>query len=287
MSLPSTDQAIVDALLHDDYATALAELYAITLPKVYNVVPEGKLAKRFLKDSIIKFRSEASRGRITLKGAGSIQEYLVHACKERYLEYQKTAEIDRKIIHSLKNRDNEGWAFYYMQMHYFPMIKNWVRQNDGSEEEAKDLIMDGIEVLITNIREGKYQPQSNARLSSYFFGICKNKWYDQLKRRRRTRPVSLLSDLEMEEFESELYYEYQDDLLNERQKLVKNLFSQATDSCQRMLGFYYYDELPHEEIAKRMGLKNADTSKTQKNRCLQRLKGALKKIWGEERPDLP
>ena len=146
----------------------------------------------------------------------------------------------------------------------------------GSDEEAKDLIMDGIEALINNIRSDKYELRQEASLKTYFYQICKNKWYDYLDKRKRSRPISLFADLELDHFESEYYHAFDEDLLNERQRQVSKVFNEATDTCRNVLRYYYYDELSHDEIANRMGYSGADSSKTQKNKCIRKIKTVLK-----------
>jgi RNA polymerase sigma factor (sigma-70 family) len=166
-------------------------------------------------------------------------------------------------------------------------VKYFVLKSGGSEEEAKDVIMDGIEALIRNIREGQYVFQDNAKLKTYFFQICRNKWFDYVNRKQRQKPVSLLADLNLEDFDNNYFYEFNEDLLNDRQRIVAELFDKSSDTCRQVLSYFYYDELSHDEIAERMGFSGPDSSKTQKNKCLRKLKSALKTILtGQEVADL-
>jgi DNA-directed RNA polymerase specialized sigma24 family protein len=47
------------------------------------------------------------------------------------------------------------------------------------------------------------------------------------------------------------------------------------EPCCSLLDKFYWEELSGEEIARQMNYKNADTVKTQKYKCMQKLKVAL------------
>lgn len=271
-----------------DEAKALQDLYRECLPAILeedlDLAP--RQAKRYLQDALIKVRDDVIHGHlVNVQGEEDLVTYTLGLVRRRVENEHDEKEIDQKIIESLQNPTSDGWAFYYMQLHYFPGVNYFVQKNGGSEEEAKDIIMDGIEALINNVRTGHYQPRDSAKLRTYFFQICRNKWYDYLDRKKRTRPVSLFADLELDRLEEDYYYEYNDELMNERQKEVANVFKQSTETCQRVLGYFYYDEMSHEEIASRMGYNGPDTSKTQKNKCLRKLKSTLSSIFSGDESD--
>jgi RNA polymerase sigma factor (sigma-70 family) len=268
--------------IKDHEAQALQELYRACLPQVKELYGDDELARKTLQDALIKLRDDIIRGAVVGGDQDSLSEYLVRQCAKRLDQEEKDREVEQKIIRSLENNANDGWAFYYMQVHYFPSVSYFIQKNGGSEEEAKDIIMDGIEALLRNIRDGSYQPTSAAKLRTYFFQICRNKWYDYLKKKKRSQPLSLFADLELERFENTYYYEFDEDLLNERQKMVAELFQTSTDNCQKVLGYFYYDELSHEEIAQKMGYSGASSSKTQKNKCLRKLKSALESTFKKQ-----
>lgn len=258
---------------------ALQELYAQTLPLVEEFVKNKDTAKNYLQEAVIKLRDDIVASRLTLAGHKSLRDYLAHLCKERLTKEERDREVEKKLVESLETKENDGWAFYYMQMHFFPTVKRQVMQYGGSEEEAKDIMMDGIEALIRNVRDGAYVYKDNAKLKTYFIQICRNKWFDYSKRKNRAKPISLFSDLNLEDYESNYFYEFNDDLLNDRQRIVAELFNKSTETCRQVLSYFYYDELSHEDIAERMGFSGAESSKTQKNKCLRKLKIALRNIF--------
>jgi DNA-directed RNA polymerase specialized sigma24 family protein len=107
--------------------------------------------------------------------------------------------------------------------------------------------------------------------------VCRNLWVDEMKRKSRSRTFRPLDDLDGEDLKYLAYYDnYESEALTERQRVVQQAFSQSTDTCRQVLSYFYYENLSHDEIAARMGYKNSDTCKTQKMKCLTKLKMAVK-----------
>jgi len=72
---------------------------------------------------------------------------------------------------------------------------------------------------------------------------------------------------EQEIVEVEYFYEEDND-----QKKMAEYFRLLGESCKRILMLFYYDKLSTKDIAVKMDLAGSDYVKTQKYRCLQKLK---------------
>jgi RNA polymerase sigma factor (sigma-70 family) len=274
---PSTlrpeDKALVDRIRKGEYEV-LDELYASCFPKVREEVGNPQHSKVYLEDVLIKIREDVLNRSLVLT-YDTLEEHIIGLCRERFEKAQENTKLDQKVIECLKEQD--GWSFYYMQRMYFPSVYALVRMQGGSKQDAEDVIMDGIQALLQNIEAGKYEVQDTARLKTYFLRICRNIWVDEVKRKSRTRVVRPLDDLNSDDLKFLAYYDnYESENLTDRQKLVQTVFSDATETCKRVLGYFYYENLSHDEIAARMGYKNSDTCKTQKMKCLTKLKTAVK-----------
>ena len=71
-----------------------------------------------------------------------LQLHLVHKALKIYYQKAEAIILDKKLMNALLN--NDGWAYYYMQVKFFPSITAMVLANGGTEEDAKDVIMDGV-----------------------------------------------------------------------------------------------------------------------------------------------
>ena len=65
---------------------------------------------------------------------------------------------------------------------------------------------------------------------------------------------------------------------HENFKIIHKVISEMGKPCAPILVAYYWNNLKMERIAKKLGYKNADSVKAQKNRCMNKLKEYITKL---------
>ncbi|MCE3007153.1 MAG: sigma-70 family RNA polymerase sigma factor [Bacteroidetes bacterium] len=275
-SLTDTDRKLLNQIKAGQTG-ALEQLYVQALHIATEEMGVARLVHDYLQEAVLALKKAIQMDRVDLRGSRSLAEYLARLVHERWENTLKNQELDQKIIATLQSDKDSGWAFYYMQRHYFPGVSYFVRGHGGTEEDAKDIIMDGIYALLSNVRAGKYTPTDSASLKTYFFSICKNKWRDYQKKKKNNPIADPIEGLPDSEGEVHYYAEFDEDLLNERQKMVADIFGHAGEKCHRILSYFYYENLSHEQIAERMGYEGPNTSKEQKKRCMNKIRDLVLK----------
>jgi len=149
---------------------------------------------------------------------------------------------------------------------YFPMVLNMVVQNSGTEEEAKDIFQEAVIVLYDRIRQGNFELSS--RLKTYIYSICRRLWLKQLG--SQGRAFHDVSDYEE-------VIPVEDDLAKHREKdwqlsMMERALDKLGEPCRTIIRDFYILNLSMQEICEKFGYTNADNAKTQKYKCLQRLK---------------
>ena len=153
--------------------------------------------------------------------------------------FKKISDID--IIIGIRNQDDKVLNWLYDN--YFQSVKNHVLNNSGSIEDVSDVFQDSIIALYNQITEDNLNLTTD--LKGYFFGIARNVWSAQLRRKQKT--TDLVIDLPDETTED------QSDLVLER--IISRVF-QRLKSDQQMVLNLFSDGLTYEEIAEKMNLKN-------------------------------
>ena len=176
---------------------------------------------------------------------------------------------DQTIISQLK-KGNELYLKYLYE--HLEMVKSWVNNNNGNDEDAYDLFQEAIIVFYKNISAGKYEHKS--KISTYLFGICKRQWYNQLNRRLKyERPVSGVSQVDNEPFDS-----FEIELTRGRDSL-KNYINQAFDKlgepCKSLLEKSIFLKIKMDEIATMFNYASAHSARQQKLRCIKRLRSYI------------
>lgn len=153
----------------------------------------------------------------------------------------------------MRNQDDKILNWLYDN--YFQSIKNHVLSNSGSIEDVSDVFQDTIIALYNQITDDKLNLTTD--LKGYFFGIARNVWSNQLRKKQKT--IELEIDLpEDEEFEE------QGDPILER--IVSRVFQKLKPDQQMVLNLFS-DGYSYEEIAVKMNLKNEVYARRKKYLC--------------------
>lgn len=177
---------------------------------------------------------------------------------------------DADIIRAVKLSERQVFKWIYNK--YYPMIRQLVVLNSGTEEDAKDVFQTGVIVLYEKIKSDDFDKKSS--IKTFFYSICRNQWLKRLKQMKLTDRI----------VDSQPYFdipqqtEENDDYLvplSELQELLLRQFIKLDENCQKILQLFYYDNLSMAIIAERTGYTNADNAKTQKYRCIQKLQGLM------------
>jgi RNA polymerase sigma factor (sigma-70 family) len=145
-----------------------------------------------------------------------------------------------------------------------------VRRFKCKEEDALDIYQETIIAFHENVSRGKLT-QLNSSIRTYLFGIGKILIIKSFRTQNRTEP---LPDWEQEDEES--YYLEEELELSEQQQLIRKALRQLGESCQKILQLFYYRRFSNEVIRQRLGYQSTDVVKSQKARCMRKLRKLAK-----------
>lgn len=186
--------------------------------------------------------------------------------------YLRGTEPDGSLIKDLMSTRSvelkRGWDFLYRE--YYPMVRELIQKNNGSNDDAADIFQDGLMILHRNIGNGRFQEES--LIKTYVFSICKNLWLKELKRRRKEGDSvnEMVTD-------SHLETNY---LINA--EVVTLLLNDLKPDCRDILNQYYYINKSLAELKDIFNVNNIQSIKNKKGRCLQ----YLVKLFKEKGPGL-
>jgi RNA polymerase sigma factor (sigma-70 family) len=179
---------------------------------------------------------------------------------------------DSKLLDALRNGDDHALEELFHKNRR--PITSLVVRNQGTEDDAEDILQEALVVLWERVRSGSFEYQ--AKLSTFIYATAKNIWFRHLARRRRELPaaddafeVATEDATPQEELEE-----------NERIIAVQQAMEQIGNPCRDLLLLYYLEEQSMEEIALKLGFANADTVKSKKYQCKKALEKIVKKALG-------
>lgn len=172
---------------------------------------------------------------------------------------------DEKIIEGVLDGKKEALNVLYRL--YFPVIHKFILNNNGNDEEAKDIYQEGIIALYQNIMNGSFKQES--RLKTYLYSICRRLWLTELKKKGMF--IGRIQDYE-DKYDVDANDERSLEDVAEDYKIMNLCLSKLGEPCQTILNDFYVNRLSMQDIAEKMNYTNMENAKTQKYKCLQRLK---------------
>lgn len=143
--------------------------------------------------------------------------------------------------------------------------------NQENAKEPEDIIWEGIEALVNNVRNGKYVLKEGIALSSYLKSILKNLWFKQLS------SESARSNRESVYFDQEEALPDVSQLLADKETWDNYLqiFDKIGKNCKRILHSvfglgYSIKELGAELVAEGV-FENEQVLRNAKSKCLKKL----------------
>gem|GEM_PF-4179914 len=167
---------------------------------------------------------------------------------------------------------------------YYDQFHHWARGRWGETDlDLTEAFTDAVMIFRKKVWEGKMEDYRgkavNTILFSFAANLVRNKFKQQQKHRDRYTPLSDQPDglevasasLVEDALEGPLFQQLAEGKLARLQAAMADL----SDRCRTLLQLRIVHGLSMPDIADRLGLANANTAKTAKNKCLKRLRSLL------------
>ncbi|MBS1754530.1 MAG: sigma-70 family RNA polymerase sigma factor [Bacteroidetes bacterium] len=146
------------------------------------------------------------------------------------------------------------------------MIQSLILNNNGNSDEARDIFQEAMIVVYEKAISGSFE--LHCQLKTYIYSVCRRLWLKRLQQLQRygslvenvEETVTVDEDLEVHE-------KHNADFI-----MMEEAMNKIGEPCKSLLDAYYIQKKNMQEIAVDFGYTNADNAKTQKYKCLVRLK---------------
>lgn len=175
-----------------------------------------------------------------------------------------TLEHEQKLLKGLAQNDNNSIETIYREN--YSTIQSFVLNNNGSADDARDIFQEAMIVLYE--KSGSATFSLSCQIKTYLYSVCRRLWLKRLQQLGKfsTQVESLEDTIPVEE-EIENHEKRNEDFM-----LMEHAMAKIGEPCKSLLDAYYLQKKNMQEIAGEFGYTNADNAKTQKYKCLVRLK---------------
>jgi RNA polymerase sigma factor (sigma-70 family) len=153
----------------------------------------------------------------------------------------------------------------WVYKHCFTTTKKMVIKLGGDTDEAWDVFQEAVTILYQKCSTEGIDLQ--CRINTYITSVARNLWLKRIKQISNIHSPEEWEDVEDVTVDVDVFLQKERDLSMLEQQLEK-----LGDPCQKMLTAFYFQKKSMQEICTDFGYTNADNAKTQKYKCLTRLK---------------
>lgn len=168
------------------------------------------------------------------------------------------------LLQGLANNETEAIETIYRDN--YGIIQSFILKNNGYPDDARDIFQEAMIVLFEKARSDTFE--LSCQIKTYLYSVCKRLWLKKLQQLQRFNPATEnIEDTIPVEEDLEIFKKRNEDFI-----LMENVMDKIGEPCKSLLEAYYFQKKTMPEIAEFFGYTNADNAKTQKYKCLMRLK---------------
>lgn len=166
----------------------------------------------------------------------------------------KKQEVELTAADYLKGiKDNDSSVLRKIYKLFLPMIVDFVKKNNGTESEARDIFQDGLIVIYKKVKNDELVLTSS--FQTYLFSVCRFIWLRELKKKHRTEASleSVAEPVKVDNLEEQW-------LDTQKEDLFKSKLLELPPDAQKVLQLFF-NKVSLSDIASEMGYTEAYAKK--------------------------
>lgn len=195
---------------------------------------------------------------------------------------------DAQIVIGIMQNDNRAWQYICrnMKKSFASIIGGMFSFGETAWDDVEDIFQESCVILMQKVKEGGLVVVRDGAIFSYLVQIGKLTAFNLMRKRNGAKQNAeetpgLIPSVSMRGTQIPDVSKGQENTpgevsISEKQQLqnefLDRVFDSIPDECKMLLKKFYWDHSPMDEIACMLGLRNADTAKTKKNRCMNKFR---------------
>lgn len=161
---------------------------------------------------------------------------------------------------------NDKTAIESIYKDHYKVIQHLIINNNGSEDDARDVFQEALIVLYQKARSPQFE--LNCQIRTYLYSVCRRLWLKRLQSIRIFEtPTDTLDERVAVDEDVEVH-----EKIDKQYGIMRSALGKIGEPCKSLLEAFYIHNKNMQEISSYFGYTNADNAKTQKYKCLMRLK---------------
>ena len=171
---------------------------------------------------------------------------------------------ERILLQGLAKNDKKAVETIYKEN--YSTVQSLIINNNGTADDAKDIFQEAMIVLYEKARSGTFE--LSCQIRTYIYSVSRRLWLKRLQQANR-----FSGDIG----NTETVVPVEDDIEDHARRdaefeMMEKAILGLGEPCKSLLEAFYLQKKNMQEIALNFGYTNAENAKTQKYKCLMRLK---------------
>lgn len=204
-----------------------------------------------------------------------------------------TDMTDVQIVAGIKKNDDKTWRFIYRSMRkpFFSTVAKTPESSILSSNEIEDIFQDACILLMDAVKNDRFRIMDGSHIFNWLVTTGRFRIMNMVRAAKSKSSAApgkdcdtpdIINIYEPKQTASEENGPDVTAIQTEQDRFLDRAFAAIPETCRSILKRFYWDKMPMDEIASLVGLKNADTAKATKNRCMNRFKDIACKMLEDE-----
>lgn len=171
---------------------------------------------------------------------------------------------ERILLQGLARNDKKAVETIYKEN--YSTVQSLIINNNGTADDAKDIFQEAMIVLYEKARSGTFE--LSCQIKTYIYSVSRRLWLKKLQQANR-----FSGDIGNTEGIVQVEDDIEDHTRRDAEfEMMEKAILSLGEPCKSLLEAFYLQKKNMQEIALNFGYTNAENAKTQKYKCLMRLK---------------
>ena len=187
---------------------------------------------------------------------------------------------ESRLLIGIMQNDERTWRFICRNMKsgFVSIIGQAFSFYNLSNEDVEDIFQESCIVLMQKVKSGGVSISREGALFSFLVQIGKLTACNLLRKRRPLTAEEMVTISLNLHKEDEDYEVSVDEKQKSQEEFLDRVFDSIPSDCKTLLKHFYWGHKSMDDIASILGMRNADSAKTKKNKCMNKFKDIAAKL---------
>ena len=187
---------------------------------------------------------------------------------------------ESRLLIGIMQNEERAWRFICRNMKpgFLSIIGQAFSFYNLSNEDVEDIFQESCIVLMQKVKSGRVSISREGALFSFLVQIGKLTACNLLRKRRPLTAEEMVTISLNLHKENEDYEISVDEKQKSQEEFLDRVFDSIPSDCKTLLKHFYWGHKSMDDIASILGMRNADSAKTKKNKCMNKFKDIAAKL---------